>query len=144
MSNTDKYSLTTDLMCIFQNRAPCWCAELSDGTTVYQDDYRTDVIENAWVRLRRYCEDTGVNINKLYLRFMDNVQAHQPEKATGYFWRNAHFGLAGAGSWPAASLGYVEGNTVYSSKWQLPELLKYDSDVRELRDVPESVIMRRT
>lgn len=37
-----------------------WVAKLSDGTLVYSDYYRPGTTEAPWIRLKKYCKETGL------------------------------------------------------------------------------------
>ena len=51
-----------------------WVARLTNGLTVYQDDYRTKYDEPiAWKRLKRYLEQKRVGIYALSIQFRSHV-----------------------------------------------------------------------
>ena len=43
-----------------------WMATLVDGTTVY-GDYDRPGMENPWIRLKNYCEESNATIKKIEL-----------------------------------------------------------------------------
>ena len=63
-----------------------WVAELSDGSTVYQDDHRPGIDEPiAWKRLRLHCQRGGLKINALRLKFRSHVETISDTDVDGYY-----------------------------------------------------------
>lgn len=62
-----------------------WIAQLSNGETIYSDDYRPGETEwNAWKRLRDYVHENNLQINKLKIKYKSH-EYHLPDNADGYF-----------------------------------------------------------
>jgi len=58
-----------------------WIAELSDGTTVYQDDGHPERSnQSSWLRLSMYLKQTRLNIVSLKLRYRSNIADTLPKK----------------------------------------------------------------
>lgn len=102
-----------------------WVTELSDGRSVYMDDYRPGVEpHSAWMRLRRYLKDNPLKIDTIYLRFRSNIiREVVPYRADGYFFSRKLLGEWGSPD-PVKMLvlGYLQGDTVFTTDWTSPSL----------------------
>ena len=69
----------------FLKEKTIWIAELSDGSTVFQDDDRPNAKPaSAWRRLQAHVEDNGLYISKLSIRSRDHTE-EIPEAAQYHF-----------------------------------------------------------
>jgi len=51
-----------------------WIAYLSDGSKVYQDDYRPgEEIESAWARLKKFTDENDLKIKNIKIRFRSHT-----------------------------------------------------------------------
>ena len=114
---------------------PRWVARLSNGLTVYQDDYRPNLTEySAWRRLRQYCKSNSVQISELKLQFRSHVE--DVPKGDGYYFAR------GAGAWFGKPtdhffvVGFVKNDIIYKTWWRIPELLKDREQEIPLTDLP--------
>tara|TARA_R110000824_G_scaffold9415_4_gene42133 strand:+ start:26776 stop:27198 length:423 start_codon:yes stop_codon:yes gene_type:complete len=58
----------------FLEEKTIWVALLSSGQTVFQDDGRSELMDHsAWVRLMGHCEQEGVYIEELKIKFRSHV-----------------------------------------------------------------------
>lgn len=83
-------SITSNNLCVepdeFVQNKSIWVVQLSDKTTVYQDDDRPGVEEpSAWTRLKRYCAANNVYVERFWLQFRSNVIEILPQFADGYY-----------------------------------------------------------
>jgi hypothetical protein len=101
-----------------------WVVTLSDGTEVWQDDGREGAYEpNAWIRLGRYCAETGLTIKTMNLKFRSHVIAI-PKSPFFYFTK----GIVGSTGSPInlhfANAGYLNDEGKLEVTWyKIPELL---------------------
>tara|TARA_R110000751_G_scaffold289780_1_gene396064 strand:- start:651 stop:1067 length:417 start_codon:yes stop_codon:yes gene_type:complete len=59
----------------FLKEKTIWIASLSDGTVVYQDDYRKGADPgSSWLRLKVHVEDNGLHIEKISIRFRSHTE----------------------------------------------------------------------
>lgn len=80
---------------LFEADLPMFMAELSDGTTVYQDDNRPGLEPNAWHRLRSYLYEKKLNITRLLVKFRSHVEVIGSSEY-GYFFRRGVLGIYGS------------------------------------------------
>lgn len=120
-----------------------WVVDLSDGTTVYQDDDRPGVTPtSAWPRLKAYCDEQGVSIIRMRLQFRTNVIA-LPANAPGYFFvKTANIAIGGDSvNIRGYRVGILAGTDIYVTHYVVPELEVLDKDVRPLAGSEEMVII---
>ena len=61
---------------VYADSHPIWMVTLSNGESVYQDDYRPNVYpESAWIRLKIYCEENDLHITDMKIRNKGNVKS---------------------------------------------------------------------
>ena len=109
-----------------------WVVNLNNGETIYQDDERPSVSEHsAWVRLRNYCQATGLYITRMVLQFRSHIEEPLPNDADGYFFCHQALGMVGlTGNWRDQTtetlgfyvIGYVKDGRLYTQQWKVPEL----------------------
>ena len=123
-----------------------WVVTLSDGSSVYYDDYRPGLDQHSsWARLKTFCDQTGLHITSMYLQFRSHYENIPPNKE-GYFFskcvrgvlkqeeeRTHHFFLC----------GYIEDGKVKILKYSVPELIVIDTFYREIQDCEENLIWER-
>lgn len=120
-----------------------WIAQLSNGETIYQDDNRPGYDEpNAWLRLNSYVNDNKLNITGLGIRFKTNYVWTEPNK-DGYF-----FAKVASASWGDDKtdhyykIGYLEGETIQTFQYRVPELILFDSSSKSIPDcIPGTLII---
>lgn len=106
----------------FQENYTMWIATLSDGTVVYQDDWKPNVDKAAWLRLKDYCEAKGLHVVELRAQFRDHAE-YIPSGADGYSFK---FGVGaewGGETRQQYVLGYVVGDTLHKVVYKVPELI---------------------
>lgn len=110
-----------------------WIAELSDGTTVYQDDGHPERSnQSSWLRLSLYLKQTRLNIVSLKLRYRSNIADTLPRNAEGYFFSNMMYSVFGSHSGSCYVIGYKDGNIIKTEDWLVPNLTLLKTDQREL------------
>jgi len=116
-------------------RTAIWVAELTNGETVYQDDYRPGVSpHSAWLRLASYLRgQEGLGIRKLYLKFRSNIHRNiLPEDAEGYFFCKSILGNFGhSDRLSFFLLGHLTNGQVMVQKWSVPELIHQSTEIRD-------------
>lgn len=124
-----------------EDRGNCvWFAELSDGTTVFQDDGRPDAEPpQAWLRLRQYLrsrsEQNHLFIRRIGLKFRSIVfRDILPIDATGYFFSQGCIACLGDKSMAHFfSLGWVtDDNLLQVQRWKVPELIHLETEIRKV------------
>lgn len=118
-----------------------WVVELADGRKVYQDDYRSKNSLSSWERLKKYINSTNNKIAKMYLRFRSHYISIE-ENTGGYFFCKAARGYYGSNTtYEFFLVGTVEGDKVYIKKYQVPELIVVETEVRDLSKCLDCVIL---
>jgi len=110
-----------------------WIATLSNGLTVYQDDDKSGKHEPvAWKRLHRYCQEEGVDVIGLCLRFRSNVVVVKtPDAIDGfYFAYGAQREFDEDITRAYYVIGYYKDDYIMSTWYTTPELLKYKDSRR--------------
>jgi len=129
-------------------------ALLTNGQTIFQDDYRAECEHNkepiptepkAWDRLRSYVNENKIWIKNLRLQNIDNVVEPLPDDAHGYYFKK---GAIGALFSDAVNhfyiIGYVDlaKKIVKTFKYGVPELMLLETEDRELKKGDPCVILR--
>lgn len=110
-----------------------WIAELSDGTTAYQDDGHPERSNQpSWLRLSLYLKQTRLNIVSLKLRYRSNIADTLPRNAEGYFFSNMMYSIFGSHSGTCYVIGYKDGDVIKTEDWLVPNLTLLKTDQREL------------
>lgn len=126
---------------------PIWIAELSDGTTVYQDDNREGLeIPVAWRRLRLYTKIEKTKIVDLYLRFRSNIIRPLPRNGDGYFFCNKILQPITSKNRIIINfyvIGVVKNKLVFTQTYKIPELLLAEQSVRNLENCEDYVICNK-
>jgi hypothetical protein len=108
-----------------------WVAELSDGTTAYEDDGRPGADPpQAWLRLGEHCRRHGLRIVAMRLQHRTRIVELPPGK-DGYYHAKLAFGVAGGESFSAYKAGYLEGGVLRVGTWKTPELEPMGEEERE-------------
>lgn len=111
-----------------------WIAELSNGQSVYYDDYRPgNLIDSAWIRLRYYLQENNLSISKLRLKFRSN-QKLVGQGAEGYFFSKQLFGGFGKKGKSFYLTGTVRQGILTVEQWAVPELEWSGNEIREIPD----------
>lgn len=126
-----------------------WIAELSDGTKVYGDDYRYGEKDLAFKRLKSYLTESGLRIQKIYLKFRSHVELCQERNENTVGW---YFGR-GIGCWMGQeNIHYMITGQVqeepsiefqrncHCKKWRVPEVILDEEDTRDPEKFPENII----
>jgi hypothetical protein len=132
---------------ITQKDKTFWIAKLSDGRTVYQDDDRPDYEErNAWLRLKKFCEENNLFVTQVKIQFRDHIEV-LPESNEGYFFRYGAFGcLKSKKSYSRFIVGPVKNNQVEVQVWRIPEIILENeySETRNIEDCKDGLIKNKT
>jgi hypothetical protein len=121
-----------------------WVVDLSNGERIYQDENRPGVNPKAWLRLREYVCENHLAITNLFLQFRSNIVTPLPKNAKGYYFVNAILAALGDGDQRLIhyfNIGYYDGDVIHITKWQAPELLQVDSEVRSPKSCLEETII---
>lgn len=118
------------------HREAIWYVELSDGTTVYQDDFRPGLNPwSAWLRLGTHCRESGLRIRSLSLRFRSHVEDHiLPRDADGYYFAKSAVRLLEGGDTAHFYLvGDLKSDDLKVYRWAVPELVPAGEVEREIK-----------
>ena len=136
----DNSQITTILDDFIQDKdETIWICKLDNGLTVYQDDDRPGLEPSAWIRLGNYCRLNKVNIIEMIIKFRSHEELVGRE-ADGHFFRRAILGGLGLNrkEIPVSRHYFITGvlkdGKVYTTKWQVPELMLIEEDVRDPDD----------
>jgi len=126
------------------NEKCVWFADLMNGERIYQDDDRSGVDEpKAWLRLRKYLEETGTSIYTVGARFRSNEVKMPPQKSGYYFAKLAMAFNWGGPTFHGLCLGYVENDKVHVTQFNAPALETISTDTREINPELESLIFNK-
>ncbi len=124
----------------FNRKEAIWIVKLSNGETIFQDDYRVGLKEHsAWLRLRAYCKEQRLHIIGMRLEFRSN-KVKLPDNAEGYFFTKM------AGAWIGQStdnkygIGILKDGEVIIIFYLVPELISSGTDVRKKEKCGECLI----
>jgi hypothetical protein len=136
-------SFSLDSYILDQDRT-YWRADLSDGTSVFQDDGRPgNSIQSAWERLRIYTKEKSLSLVSMSLIFRDHVES-VPTGQDGYYFSK---GVRATPGWSKEhyTLGYKSPlDEVWTIIWfAIPEILETFRETRTEVD-PKFVIINRT
>lgn len=110
-----------------------WIADLSNGLRVYQDDHRAGPEDKAWLRLKEYCFQNKVLIDRLKLQFRSHVE--DIEKAEGYYFSKGLGVYVGNPTWNFYIVGRLVGDKLYKTWWRTPELQVEETRIEEVSEV---------
>lgn len=123
-----------------------WVVQLDCGIEVYQTDDNPDCDEpNAWMRLKRFCEDTGcrpVNMARASQNGDPGTQINMDPMADGYFYaKRMRKLLAGSLAYSgyedyAQGVGQLHGS-ILKIMWEL-ESGHVEVETRDIHDHPKS------
>jgi hypothetical protein len=125
-----------------------WVARLSNGLSIYQDDFRqyeqfTDERNySTWTRLRDYCLKEKVSVTALKAQFRSNVH-WLVENAEGYYFCKAAMGMFGNDdTWHYFVVGTVNNGKLITKRFKTPEMISDVEDEREIRKDDLCLILR--
>lgn len=121
-----------------------WEAFLSNGLICYEDEFPNE--KSCWLRLKDYLYNNKIYINRIQIRFRDNIISSLPNNAQGYMIRNGVVGILNKKkSYKTIIIGYLTAfNTVYTETYRCPDMTKINSEIRDPNDlnkVGESLIL---
>lgn len=132
--------ITTQLDNFIQDKdETIWICKLDNGLTVYQDDDREGLEPSSWIRLGNYCRQNDVKILEMKVKFRSHEE-YVESNADGYFFRRAILGGLGLNrkEIPVSRHYFITGilkdGQVYTKKWQVPELMLIEEDIRDPDD----------
>lgn len=118
----------------FLDEKVIWIALLSDGQIVFQDDDREGTYHHsAWVRLKDYCEQEGVYIEDLKIKFRSHVVPIP--KSDGYHFIKGVGCMVGFDPEEFFIVGTLENGTLKRTWYKVPEIVE-----NKTSDVPEDKI----
>ena len=127
----------------FLEDKPIWIASLSNGQTAFQDDDREGVYHHsAWVRLKDYCEQEGVYINDLKIKFRSHVVPIP--KSEGYHFIKGIGCMVGFDSEEFFIVGTLEDSGLKRTWYKVPEIIENKTSNVEADEIPkyESLIIK--
>lgn len=114
-----------------------WVVRLSDGTSVYQNDW--EIRDSAWALLGEYLgERPTLAIERFTFGFRDNTRS-LPEYAQGYYFRNSVVGSF-SGSKSSFLVGVLEGDYCRVEKYEMPEMTYLAEEMRPISEAGISLI----
>lgn len=125
------------------DKSVIWSVVLSDGTTVFQDDYRPGVYpESAWIRLKQHCQDTGLFIKSMKVAFRSH-EIDIGEDADGfYFCKGASAFMTSNITNELYIVGTLNDGMLRVEKWKVPELIKEGTELRNATIAGDCLISR--
>lgn len=102
-----------------------WCATLSNGENVIEDDGRpnlsTVALASAWERLRLYCRLKNLHINAMKIKFRTNERHLEIGDDGVFFCKSVLGGISGKNVFSYLT-GRVDGDILKVVKWRVPDL----------------------
>lgn len=105
-----------------------WIAELNNNIVAYDDTGR---VNNAWLELKKYCEENNVKINKLSLKFRSHVE-NIPVGESYYVIRSVLAFFKSEVVHNYFNVGVLNNNELINFKYKIPELLLHSKEVRNI------------
>ena len=102
-----------------------WIAELSNGVSAIQDG------EDSWIRLRNYCLENNVFIEKLLIKFRSHIETafiNSDDIEAFFLCRSILGGFFSEKNWHSYVVGKVVKGKLTREKWQIPEVIKTEDD----------------
>jgi hypothetical protein len=132
----------------FIDEKAVWVAKLSDGSFVYQDDYRPgETIPIAWLRLKKYLEtEKEISIIGLHFRFRSNIIHPLPENSDGYFFSNKIIQPLSKNKVPPFNFfvgGYLENKVINRVTIKIPEMDLVARDIKPQNEEYDYYCIRR-
>lgn len=143
MSTKLEVSLLVDDFILDKDK-PYWSCILSNGETVYQDDERHGPEDRAWLRLKDYCKENNLTVEKVYIRFRSHVELALTNTGDGIFHRRKALGSPLDKTRYYYLFGVVKGDKIDVAHWRVPEVILEESDERDIEeDHKEFIIWNR-
>lgn len=123
-----------------------WVVTLSDGRTVYYDDFRPNIEDHSsWSRLKSYCDQNSLHITSMYLQFRSHYESIEPNKKAYFFSKMARGVLVeeGQSTYLFFLVGFIDGDKVKIYKYSVPELIVVDIFYREIHDCEGNLIWEK-
>lgn len=118
--------VSTSIDDYIRENQPIWIADLNDGTSVFQDDFRPGCKEHsAWIRLQKYLTDGKLSIVRLKLKFWSNVIFTQENKKGYYFSKGCSAFMNDNKSYESYNVGFLtdDKQCIIVQEYVLPALL---------------------
>lgn len=120
-----------------------WTVELTDGTTVYQDDDRPGVKpESAWTRLKRHCKKNRLGIEFMRISFRGNNKDVGRGADAFFFCKSVLCGMMSVKNIHFYIVGTVNDGVLKTIKWQVPTLLEDSSEERDIVKYKDCIIWK--
>ena len=112
-----------------------WCVTLNNGQEIFDDNGRRDknghIMKDSWLRLKEYCDSNNLWIDNIYFKFRSHTE--QIEKSDdGYFLKRGILGSPGNQAIQFMIIGNVKNNSIFTTKWRVPELIPDETGIRPL------------
>lgn len=121
---------------------PRWVVHLNNGTTVFQDDGRPGLSENAWLRLKKYCEENKLYIVRMHVQNRSNVK-RLPSEMDGYVFRKGVRGVFGVdGTTNLFFTGWLSQDVLTVQKWRVPEMILENTEIRCINSMKDVLIKK--
>lgn len=109
-----------------------WVAELSNGETIYQDDYRDGVNPpSAWERLGIYCSEKNLDILKLSVKWRSQNFTIGQTTDGFFFCRSILGNINSKDSIHYYILGTLQNGVLRTVKYRVPDMAKCEEEVRD-------------
>lgn len=119
-----------------------WIANLSDGSIVYQDDYRPNSGGPAWIRLKRYLSENELKLETLHFVFRKHWE-FVGQNVYGFYYSRCIRGYPVGGHNSHYFIGgiiYNEYGDISYKKFNVPALIVQDSYKNNIRTLTDIVV----
>ena len=110
-------------------------AELSSGTEVYFKDYK------KWLKLKTICENDCLSVNRIKLQYRDHVVEVDTRDAEAVYVVRSILGEVGGIVKNYYTIGTLNDDVVYKSRWLTPELIEEEKIEEGLDNCFEEAII---
>lgn len=117
-----------------------WVVVLSNKDKIFQDDYRPDLEEkSAWLRLKKYLAINDLYIVNMVLQFRSHIIQIGTDKEAYFFCKSVGAWSFGP-SFNYYKAGFCQGERVHVTTYQVPELIKIETQCRSLAKCKDFVL----
>lgn len=120
-----------------------WVVRLNDDTEVFMDDNRVGINPpQAWLRLKKYCEENNKWIEKIHLQFRSHCEAIPSGKDGYMFCRCARGYFNSESTVHYFLIGYLEKGKLIMERWMAPELIRENVEERDINNYKDLIIFK--
>lgn len=118
-----------------------WYVKLSNGETVYQDDFRYGEKDIAWYRLKEYCKINSLSVLEIFIRFRSHTEKVITNDGDGVFFRNKVLGnMSNHRNTYFFLFGVIKNGNIHVDHWIVPEIIYEETDDRPIEGCEDGIL----